>query len=60
MSPTIRQGISSSGKETKGPAIAGKFISVSLMKIALPNGLFPHGSAIFSATITANGGEADE
>ena len=60
MSPTIRQGISSSGKEAKGPAGAGKFFSASLMKIALPNGLFPHGSAIFSATIAANGGEANE
>ncbi|MBQ9422229.1 MAG: hypothetical protein IJU32_01500 [Pyramidobacter sp.] len=60
MSPTIRQGISSSGKEAKGPAIAGKFISVSLMKIAPPNGLFPHGGAFFSATIAANGGEANE
>ena len=60
MSPTIRPEISSSGKEAKGPAIAGEFISVSLMKIALPNGLFPHSSAIFSATIAANGGEADE
>ena len=60
MSPRLRQGISSSGKEVKGPAGAGEFISVSLMKIALSNGLFPHGSAIFSATIAANGGEADE
>jgi len=60
MSPRLRQGILSFGKEAKGPAGAGKFISVSLMKIALPNGLFPHGSAIFSATIAANGGEADE
>lgn len=60
MSPRLRQGILSFGKETKGPAGAGEFISVSLMKIALPNGLFPHGGAIFSATIAANGGEADE
>ena len=60
MSPTIRPEILSFDKEAKGPAGAGEFISVSLMKIALPNGLFPHGSAIFSVTIAANGGEADE